>query len=89
MPEAIIIEGNSGEAKPFSGGAKCPLAFATPTNNKVYNSQVHKNTKRNRTHDEESKDVPFTSRGWHSDISCTPIFVLGQSFDLLNIYFDS
>ena len=28
-------------------------------------------------------------RGWYADILCTPIFVLGQKFDLLNICFDS
>ena len=29
------------------------------------------------------------SRGWHSDMSCTLIFILGQSVDLHNICFDS
>ena len=30
----------------------------------------------------------LNTKGWYSDISCTPIFVLSHSVNLLNICFD-
>ena len=37
----------------------------------------------------EMKENFLISRGWHSDISYTPIFILGKSADLSNICFES